>query len=180
MLHYHMWKTIDFIAHRQTGTFKLQNGGKYMKNKKGFSLLELVAVIVIIGILSVAAVPVYNKYVERAILAEGHALLSAVKTAQEVYYTEHDEYAHEGSFVPNGKGRLIDVDAGKNKYFRAWYTIDAIDVSSSGYEGYGLYAKADYRGHEYVMIYNDQEESNFYNLEFFRDGESISYEEWGS
>ena len=151
-----------------------------MKNKKGFTLVEVVIVIIIVGILSIVAVPIYNNYVEKAILSEGYALLSQVKVAQEVYYTEHDQYAHEGiRVVPNGKGRLLDIDAGKNKYFSAWYTADSMNQPNSGYDGYGLYAVAYYNGHKYEMLYDYSPDYLIYSLEFLRDGESISYEEWG-
>ncbi|MBO7611272.1 MAG: prepilin-type N-terminal cleavage/methylation domain-containing protein, partial [Elusimicrobia bacterium] len=58
--------------------------GNY-KNKKGFTLVELVIVIVIVGILSAISVPVYRGYIEKAIMAEGQTLLGAIGKAELAY-----------------------------------------------------------------------------------------------
>ena len=42
--------------------------------RKGFTLVELVIVIVIVGILSIVAVPIYRGYTRKAMATEGKAL----------------------------------------------------------------------------------------------------------
>ena len=51
-------------------------------NKKGFTLVELVIVIIIVGILSIISVPVYRGYVEKAMLTEGKTLIGAIGRAE--------------------------------------------------------------------------------------------------
>lgn len=58
----------------------------------GFTLIELMVVIVIIGILSTVAIPSYNKYVANAKIAEAYVILDGVGKAQISYYGEHDEF----------------------------------------------------------------------------------------
>ena len=54
--------------------------------QKGFTLIELMIVIVIIGILAAVAIPQYNKYTARVQVAEAFSLMAPVKTALILYY----------------------------------------------------------------------------------------------
>lgn len=65
---------------------------KLLKEKKGFTLVELMVVVIIVGILAAVAVPLYRGNVKKAQASEGQALLGSVRTAQRIYYAEHDEY----------------------------------------------------------------------------------------
>ena len=53
--------------------------------KKGFTLLELLAVVMIIGILASIAMPQYRMAMEKARLAEGLSVLKAISDAQSRY-----------------------------------------------------------------------------------------------
>ena len=58
-------------------------------NNKGFTLIELIMVTIILGILAAVAVPRYMGTVNRAEAAAEDAVLSALRANAESYATEH-------------------------------------------------------------------------------------------
>jgi type IV pilus assembly protein PilA len=62
------------------------------KNEKGFTLIELMIVIAIIGILAAIAIPQFSKYRQRSYNAAAADDLRNATTAQEGYYVDEDTY----------------------------------------------------------------------------------------
>jgi len=60
--------------------------------KKGFTLMELLIVIIIIGILAGLGIPQYMKAVERGRTAEAKAILGQIRTAEEAYRAKNGTY----------------------------------------------------------------------------------------
>ena len=56
------------------------------RQQKGFTLIELMIVVAIVGILAAVAVPAYSDYTTRAKVTEGIAAAGAVKTSVADYY----------------------------------------------------------------------------------------------
>ena len=65
------------------------------KRFHGFSLMEVMIVVVIIGILAALAYPNLEKYLKRAGQTEAKTNLSAIYTAQKIYFTLHQSYAED-------------------------------------------------------------------------------------
>lgn len=71
-------------------------------NKKGFTLVELMVVVAIIGILVVIAVPIYNAAQDNARLNACRANLRTINGAISMYYAESSGYpADVAALVPN-------------------------------------------------------------------------------
>jgi len=72
-----------------------------MKSKKGFSLIELLIVIAIIGILAALAVPKYKEYTLRAKFADVMNAVLPIKQSMVTCYAENNSYANCSSVVYN-------------------------------------------------------------------------------
>ncbi len=64
-----------------------------MTTKKGFTLIEVLIVVIILGILATLAVPQFTRMISRARMAEAWAGLGTVRTAQALYWAEKSAYA---------------------------------------------------------------------------------------
>ena len=62
-------------------------------NHRGFTLIELMIVIAIIGILAAIAIPQFTAYRNRSYNAAAQSDIRNAATAQEAYYVEHRRYS---------------------------------------------------------------------------------------
>ncbi len=63
-----------------------------MKKKSGFSLIELMITVVIVGILSAIAYPSYVNYVAQSTRSDGLAAIMRVANLQEQFYLDNRQY----------------------------------------------------------------------------------------
>lgn len=107
-----------------------------LRRHRGFTLIELIITVVIIGILASIAIPSYQESVRRSRRAELQTAMTALAHALERYYTQNNSYegakiGNGGLFpdsVPNGPSPnytlILDIAAGDQDY-----TITAVPAS---------------------------------------------------
>ncbi|MGE8500109.1 MAG: type IV pilin protein [Pseudomonas sp.] len=108
-----------------------------MKNvQAGFTLIEIMIVVVIIGIMAAIAVPNYSEYVKRGNRTEGQALLSDASARQERYFSQNNAYiTASGDIAKLGLRGGDKSETGK-------YTLTVSKVDEDG--GYTLTAEQNF------------------------------------
>lgn len=61
-----------------------------LRTKAGFTMIELMVVVIIVGVLAAIAVPIYGKYVKNARVSEATGRLADLLTASKAYAQENE------------------------------------------------------------------------------------------
>ena len=77
---------------------------KFLHAKKGFTLIELMIVVAIIGILAAIAIPNFLKYQAKSKQSEAKMNLGSMGTSAESYHAENDSYKPASEAGTNATG----------------------------------------------------------------------------
>lgn len=106
----------------------------------GFSLIELLAVVTIIAILGLIAIPSYREYTIRAHRTEGKAALLRLATNQERFYLQNHRYSDtvDGSLgfaTPKSENGVYAITLATMNGWTQDYTATATPVAGGGANG---------------------------------------------
>jgi type IV pilus assembly protein PilA len=109
--------------------------------QKGFTLIELMIVVAIIGILAAIAIPAYQNYTIRAQITEGLSLADGWKTGISEFYAQNGTFP-SGSSTTGSATSIIAAGATTGKY------VAAVNVVAGGQIAitYGLQANTKVKG----------------------------------
>lgn len=122
-----------------------------IRNQEGFTLVEIMMVVIIIGILAVLAIPRYEKYTLESKLSEVAVAVGEIKTGMEKYYNSHGQ---RYTTIMTYQGldyleRVLRIDLGDQDNFDFEVSIVTSD-GVPGREGYRVRAVLNDTGtHEY-------------------------------
>ena len=112
-----------------------------MHRERGFTLLELMIVVVVIAILAAIALPSYTDYIRRGKFTEAHGQLADLRVKMEQYYMDNRNYGTTALICPAG----VPMPAGVQyfTYSCNWgavatnqgYTITATGNANEGLTG---------------------------------------------
>ena len=107
---------------------------KLHTRKGGFTLIELMIVVAIIGILAAIAIPNFLRFQLKAKSSEGKTNLAAIRTAEQSYYSEFGVYvsASESPTAPGGSQKQQFVPVGPNNGSTTEAGFDTLGWSPEG------------------------------------------------
>ncbi|MBN1128440.1 MAG: type II secretion system protein [Chitinispirillaceae bacterium] len=114
-----------------------------MRYQKGFTLVELMVVIVIIGVLASLAIPRFMGVTDKAKLSEFKPVLKQAITLYNAYYQEHETYKTPSGNIEDGNSDIgFDLPDGESRFiYRSDETDDGVTVIAEIKKKIGKYEK---------------------------------------
>lgn len=105
-----------------------QGKRKLLGNKKGFSLIELIAVLLIIAILAAVGIPVYVKQVETARAADAINTIGNIKSAAKMYRQKYGKVPSDVEALE--KKGFLEMDKATKAQWRFEFTKTRDDIQT--------------------------------------------------
>jgi prepilin-type N-terminal cleavage/methylation domain-containing protein len=119
--------------------------------RKGFTLIELMAVVAIVAVLAAIAIPAFSRYLAKGRLAEGYSVIGEIRMKEEAFRAEFGRYhgntTSETSYFPallaTGEPQKKNSQVGRP----AEWTDLGLRIDPNLYCGYGILAGQNVNGY---------------------------------
>ena len=108
-----------------------------MSKVRGFTLIELMIVVVIVAILAAVAIPAYTEYIQRGKLVEATSNLSDMRVKLEQYFQDNRTYIGAcvaGTAPPLPTGRYFTYAC--SNLSATGFTVTATGIAAQGTSGF--------------------------------------------
>lgn len=80
-----------------------------MRKRTGFTIIELLIVVIIIGVLATIAVPQFTKAIEKAKMSKAQNMIGIITKAQAMIYAETDNYSNDLTGATGLKNYIAEI-----------------------------------------------------------------------
>jgi type IV pilus assembly protein PilE len=119
------------------------------KKSRGFSLIELLTVVAIVGVLAAVAIPAYTDYVQRSKITEATANLSELRLRAEKFFADNRTYVGFNQAMSGARYFAYACDP---------VTASAFTCTATGVPGQGM------NGFQYTINESNTRTSTFTGL----------------
>lgn len=120
------------------------------RNLHGFTLVELMFVVIILSVLSIVAIASYRGYMRKARTQEGVAFLLDIKMKQETYFMTYSRYVDT---APDIDGWFPDMDQAPDFWLKGTTTWDCSTPANDAIRGFcalGIQPQSEMTWFQYV------------------------------
>lgn len=113
---------------------------RYLNNEKGFSMIEMMVVLIIIAVLIAGGIKFYMGYIENSRVTKAKAQISTMQAALDAYYAEQKHYPVTQSDLLNaGINATDDVTIEAKDPWAASYEYVVGDATGSATDSHDAY-----------------------------------------
>ena len=105
------------------------------KNSRGFTLVELLVVVVIVAVLAAVAIPTYRSYISKARITLAYGALDVARKTLEAYHVDHQQYPVDINFATgqDNLGQTVFEASVLAKFSKDLSSIDSYVAAAGTY-----------------------------------------------